>query len=74
MHKIYTCKYFVIWRKYTHVSKMRSHANSVHIRILHLLYSRHVQAVDDRCPIICALALHMGCLIKTIGTKEQSNE
>ena len=31
MHKIYTCKYFAIWSKYTQVSKsifnLRSHAN-----------------------------------------------
>ena len=31
MHKIYTCKYFTIWSKYTHISKsifnLRSHAN-----------------------------------------------
>ena len=37
-HKIYTCKYFAIWSKYTHVSKsifnLRSHDNSVHISIL----------------------------------------
>ena len=38
MHKIYTCKYFAIYSKYTQVSKsifnLRSHANSVHISIL----------------------------------------
>ena len=38
MHEIYTCKYFAIWSKYTHESKsiftVRSHVNSVHIRIL----------------------------------------
>ena len=38
MHKIYTCKYFASWSKYTHLSKsifnLRSHANSVHISIL----------------------------------------
>ena len=38
MHKIYTCKYFAILRKYTHISKsifnLRSHANRVHISIL----------------------------------------
>ena len=37
MHKNYTCKYFAIWSKYTHISKsifnLRSHANSVHISI-----------------------------------------
>ena len=31
MHKIYTCKYFAIWSKYTHISKsifnLRAHAN-----------------------------------------------
>ena len=31
MHTIYTCKYFAIWSKYTHISKsifnLRSHAN-----------------------------------------------
>ena len=56
MHKIYTCKYFAIWSKYTHVSKsifnLRSHANSVHISILKVtldqLYfdSSHVQTVS----------------------------
>ena len=38
MHKIYTCKYFAIWSKYTNTSKsiftLHSHANSVHISIL----------------------------------------
>ena len=56
MHKIYTCKYFAIWSKYTHVSiskfNLRSHANSVHISILKVtldqLYfdSNHVQTVS----------------------------
>ena len=40
MHKIYTCKYFAIWSKYTHISKsifnLRSHAKSVHISILNV--------------------------------------
>ena len=55
MHKIYTCKYFAIWSKYTHISKsifnLRSHAYSVHISILKVtldqLYfdSSHVQTV-----------------------------
>ena len=38
MHKIYTCKYFAIWNKYTHISKsiftLCSQANSVRISIL----------------------------------------
>ena len=38
LQKNYTCKYFAIYSKYTHVSKsiftLRSHANSVHISIL----------------------------------------
>ena len=56
MHKIYTCKYFAIWSKYTHISKsifnLRSHANSVHISIskvtLDQLYfdSSYVQTVS----------------------------
>ena len=58
MHKIYmyTCKYFDIWSKYTHISKgifnLRSHANSVHISILKVtldqlyFYSSHVQTVS----------------------------
>ena len=56
MHKIYTCKYFAILSKYTHISKsifnLRSHANSVHISILQVtldqLYfdSSHVQTVS----------------------------
>ena len=55
MHTIYTCKYFAIWSKYTHISKsifnLRSHANSVHKSILkvtlHQLYfdSSHAQTV-----------------------------
>ena len=61
MHKIYTCKYFAIWNKYTHICKsiltLRSHANSVHISILKGTHTccRHVQAVDESCHIICAL-------------------
>ena len=35
MHKIYTCKYFASWSKYTHIGKsiftLCSYANSVHI-------------------------------------------
>ena len=56
MHKIYTCKYFAIWSKYTHISKsisnLRSHANSVHIGILKITLdqfhfdSSHVQTIS----------------------------
>ena len=56
MHKIYTCNYFAIWSKYTHISisiiNLRSHANSVHISILKVtldqLYfdSSHVHTVS----------------------------
>ena len=56
MHKIYTCKYFAIWSKYTRISKsifnLRSHANSVYISILKdtldQLYfdSSHIQTVS----------------------------
>ena len=56
MHKIYTCNYFAIRSKYTHISKsifnLRSHANSVHISILkvtldQLYFDRsHVQTVS----------------------------
>ena len=66
MHKIYTFKYFAIWSKYTHVNKrmftLRSHNYSK--RYTHLMYSRHVNAVDISCRIICALGLHMGCLME----------
>ena len=58
MHKIYTCKYFAIWSKYTHMSKsifnLRSHANSVNISILQVtldqLYfdSSHVQTLVEK--------------------------
>ena len=38
MQKIYTCKYFAIWSKHTHVCEsiftLRSHANYVQIGIL----------------------------------------
>ena len=72
MHKIYTCKYFAVWSKCTHVSKsifnLRSHANSVHISILkgtHTCYTADMyRAIDDGCHIICAMVLHMGCLMK----------
>ena len=56
MHKIYTCKYFAIWGKYTHISKsifnLHSHANSVHISILKVtldqlyFYSSLVQTIS----------------------------
>ena len=55
MHKIYTCMYFAIWSKYTHISEsifyLRSHAN-VHISILKItldqLYfdSSYVQTIS----------------------------
>ena len=56
MHKIYTCKYFASWSKYTHISKsifnLRLHIHSVHISILKVtldqLYfdSSHLQTVS----------------------------
>ena len=65
MHKIYTCKYFAIWSKYTHISKsifnLRSHANSVHISIskvtLDQLYfdSSHVQTVSWKTEATAAI-------------------
>ena len=72
MHKIYTCKYFALWSKYTHVSKriitLCSHANSVHISILK---GTHTCCTADMyrllmtaTKIICELVLHMGCLKK----------
>ena len=48
MHKIYTCKYFDLWSKFTHVSKsmfnLRSHANSVHISNLKGTHTCYGQA------------------------------
>ena len=65
MHKIYTCKHFAIWSKYTHISKsifnLRSHANSVHISILKVtldqLYfdSSHVQTVSLKTEATAAI-------------------
>ena len=67
MHKIYTCKYFVSWSKHTHVSKsisnLRSHANSVHVSILKGTRTC-LQTVDNSCHVICALVLHLDCLMK----------
>ena len=65
MHRIYTCKYFAIWSKYTHISKsifnLRSHAYSVHISILKVtldqLYfdSSHVQTVSRKTDATAAI-------------------
>ena len=81
MHKIYTCKYFAIWSKYTHISKsifnLRSHAYSVHISILKVtldqLYfdSSHVQTGKlknrcDSCHFICVLGWPLGCLMRKV--------
>ena len=65
MHKIYTCNYFAIWSKYTHISKsifnLRSYANSVHISILKVtldqLYfdSGHVHTVSWKTEATAAI-------------------
>ena len=88
MHKIYTCKYFAIWSKYTHVSKsifnLRSHANSVHISILKVtldqLYfdSNHVQTVEKQrrqLPYYLCTGFALGLSSeKTIWEKQRSRE
>ena len=65
MHKIYTCKYFAIWSKYTHVSKiistLRSHANSVHISILK---GTHTCCTEDTYRLLMTaviLFVHWSC-------------
>ena len=73
VYKIYTCKHFASWSKYTHVSKsiftLRSRANNVNISILK--DTRTCCTADMyKLYVICALVLHLGCL----RTKEQSNE
>ena len=58
MHKIYTFKYFAIWSKYTHVSKiivtLRSHANSVHLNILK---GSHACCTADMCRLLMTAAI-----------------
>ena len=82
MDKIYTCKYFAIWSKYTHVSKsiftLRSHANSVHIIIFK---GTHTCFTADMYMLLMTAAIlfvNWSCIwvvsSKTIGTKEQSHE
>ena len=76
MHRIYTCKYFAIWSKCTHISKrifnLRSHANSVHISILKVtldqLYCTDclLKNRGDSCHIICVLGWPLGCLMRKL--------
>ena len=85
MRKIYTCKYFAIWSKFTHISKsifnLRSHANSVHISILKVtldqMYfdSNHVQTVRRQLPYYLCTGLALGLSNeKTIWEKARSRE
>ena len=81
MHKIYTCKYFASWSKHTHVSKsifnLRSHANSVHISILKgtrtcCTADMYGLLMTAQCHVICALVLHLGCLMKKLWGRKSN--
>ena len=87
MHKIYTCKYFAIWSKYTHISKsifnLRSHAYSVHISILKVtldqltaaMYRLLVEKQKRQLPYYLCTGLALGLSHeKTIWEKQRSQE
>ena len=89
MHKLYTCKFFAIRSKYTHISKsifnLRSHANSVHISILKdtldqfiltaSMYRLLVEKQRRQLPYYLCTGLALGLSHeKTIWEKQRSRE